>query len=330
MSHHTVSVFDHDWPLPPLPPSRRESTVSSSTGSSGSAILGSPSSLFYHPPISPATTPGTRSRVPSLHDEVTRLQLNPAVTISFLRNSKLFKLRYTYIDICKDATGTLRGLELGGGIGQNSPFIHTFHGTKLPVPHLEHPKLCDEPSLRISFLEEQTVQSASTVFTTQLSYTFEDWRDCVQFQELILAAKLVFIAGIAEAKSKGRGEECISQNLRILRGPNGKQVMLFFANSQRKELKRYVSIPVNCIETVNPGKKAGRPVVLELQPNFDILAQMKVLNIQFLDDQVASILLRALRIFLVESVAGLVGWDDWFELGQSTRATEYRTHIAFH
>jgi hypothetical protein len=107
----------------------------------------------------------------------------------------------------------------------------------------------------------------------------------VQFQELILAAKLVFIAGIAEAKSKGRGEECISQNLRIFRGHNGKQVMLFFANSQRKELKRYVSIPVNCVETVNPGKKAGRPVVLELQPNFDILSQMKSLHIQFLDDQ---------------------------------------------
>ncbi|KAM0088482.1 hypothetical protein ACP6JD_008193 [Aspergillus fumigatus] len=310
MSHHTVSVFDHDWPLPPLLPSRRESAFSTSTGSSGSAsaILGSPSSPFYTP-ISPATTPGTRSRVPSLHDDVTRLQLSPAVTISFVRNSKLFKLRYTYIDICKDATGTLRSLELGGGIGQNSPFIHTFHGTKLPVPHLEHPKLRDEPSLRISFLEEQTVQSACTVFTTKLSYTFEDWQDCVQFQELILAAKLVFIAGIAEAKSKGRGEECISQNLRIFRGYNGKQVMLFFANSQRKELKRYVSIPgmgplqsslaalypiyatiltlceVNCIETVNPGKKAGRPVVLDLQPNFDLLSQMKTLHIQFLDDQ---------------------------------------------
>lgn len=67
--------------------------------------------------------------------------------------------------------------------------------------------------------------------------------DCVQFQEQLLASKLIFIAGMAEAKSKGRGEECISQNLRILRAPNGKRVMLFFANSQRHELKRYVSIP---------------------------------------------------------------------------------------
>jgi hypothetical protein len=54
---------------------------------------------------------------------------------------------------------------------------------------------------------------------------------------------MIFIGGMAEAKSKGRGEECISQNLRILRGQNGKRVMLFFANSQRGGLKRYVSIP---------------------------------------------------------------------------------------
>lgn len=127
--------------------------------------------------------------------------------------------------------------------------------------------------------------------------------DCVQFQELLLGSKLMLIAGIAEAKSKGRGEECISQNIRILRGHNNKRVMLFFANSQRKELKRYVSIPrtfsplkvvlvayvynllVNCIEHVKPAKKAGRPVVVDLNPNFDILEQMRVLQIQFLDDK---------------------------------------------
>lgn len=67
--------------------------------------------------------------------------------------------------------------------------------------------------------------------------------DCIQFQELLLGSKMVFIGGMAEAKSKGRGEECISQNLRILRAQNGKRTMLFFANSQRRELKRYVSIP---------------------------------------------------------------------------------------
>jgi hypothetical protein len=67
--------------------------------------------------------------------------------------------------------------------------------------------------------------------------------DCVRFQEVLLASQLVFIAGIAEAKSKGRGEECISQNLRVLRGRHERMVLLFFANSQRKERKRYVSVP---------------------------------------------------------------------------------------
>lgn len=110
---------------------------------------------------------------------------------SFVKNGQLFKLRYTYIDVCKDCTGTLRCLELGGGPGQQSPFIHacefqledifwtrligSVHNTKLPVPHLEHPKTSDDYPLRISFLEQQTVQTAHVVFLTQLSYKFENW-----------------------------------------------------------------------------------------------------------------------------------------------------------
>ena len=68
----------------------------------------------------------------------------------------------------------------------------------------------------------------------------------------------MFIGGMAEAKSKGRGEECISQNLRVLQGHNGKRVMLFFANSQRSALKRYVSIP----------RKLPLCVPFILSPNF--------------------------------------------------------------
>lgn len=106
------------------------------------------------------------------------------------------------------------------------------------------------------------MQTAQTIFLTQPCYTFENVeggcfcppprsqvklskprKDCVRFQEALFARKVIFVAGVAEIKSKGRGEECISQNLRILRTPNGKQTILFFANSQRKEKKRYVSIP---------------------------------------------------------------------------------------
>ncbi|KAJ5526173.1 hypothetical protein N7513_004819 [Penicillium frequentans] len=254
---------------------RRESTVSTSTVSSASTSI-----LFQ----SPATSPGSRKQSWQLYEDVIRLELNPHMTISFVKNGQLFKLRYTFIDVCKDSTGALRCLELGGGLGQQTPFVHAFHNTKLPVPHLEHPKDSAEYPLRISFLEHQTVQTAQVVFMTQLSYKFENWEDCAQFQELLLCSKMMFIGGMAEAKSKGRGEECISQNLRILRGHNGKRVMLFFANSQRKELKRYVSIPLNCVAKVKPPKKAGRPVVLELDPNFDILMQMRNLTIHFLDD----------------------------------------------
>jgi hypothetical protein len=108
--------------------------------------------------------------------------------------------------------------------------------------------------------------------------------DCVRFQELLLSSKLVFIAGIAEAKSKGRGEECISQNLRLLRGRHERLTLLFFANSQRKERKRYVSVPLNCIDKIDIPKKTSKPVLLYLRPNFEILAEMKVLHFYFLDD----------------------------------------------
>ncbi|KAJ5467511.1 hypothetical protein N7475_005263 [Penicillium sp. IBT 31633x] len=256
---------------------RRQSTVSSSTVSSASTGI-----LFS----SPATSSGSSSRKQSwqFYDDVVRLELTPSVQISFVKNGQLFKLKYTSIDVCKDSTGALRCLELAGGLGQQAPFLHSFSNTKLPVPHLEHPKAGDDFPLRVSFMDQQTVQTAHTIFMTQLSYKFDHWDDCVRFQELLLGSKLVFIGGMAEAKSKGRGEECISQNLRILRGYNGRRVMLFFANSQRRELKRYVSIPLNCIAAIKPPKKVGRPATIELNPNFEILSQMRSFTIQFLDD----------------------------------------------
>ncbi|KAF7713252.1 Uncharacterized protein PECH_003130 [Penicillium ucsense] len=274
-NHFPFGPDDQDWDSLS---SRRESTVSTSTVSSSSTSL-----LFP----TPATSPGVSSRKQSwqLYDDVVRLQLNPSMTISFVKNGQQFKLRYTYIDVCKDTTGALKCLELGGGLGQQAPFVHAFHNTKLPVPHIEHPKDDERFPLRISFLDQQTVQAAHVVFMTQLSYKFENWQDCCQFQELLLNAKLIFLGGMAEAKSKGRGEECISQNLRILRGHNGKRVMLFFANSQRGPLKRYVSLPLNCVENVKPAKKAGRPVLVELNPNFDLLSQMRNLQITFLNHE---------------------------------------------
>lgn len=48
-----------------------------------------------------------------------------------MRGGRLFKLRYTYIDVCKSLRGTLRYLELGGALGQQSPFTHSCES---PVP----------------------------------------------------------------------------------------------------------------------------------------------------------------------------------------------------
>ena len=41
---------------------------------------------------------------------------------------------------------------------------------------------------------------------------------------------------------------------------------------------------VNCVASVKPPKKAGRPVMIELNPNFEILSQMRNLQITFLND----------------------------------------------
>ncbi|QKX60975.1 uncharacterized protein TRUGW13939_08121 [Talaromyces rugulosus] len=276
-----VSRDFEDWPDWPLQTARRVSYASATTQNSESSLLSarkfaSPPS----PPTSPAVSDHTRS-LGLLPDEVIRLKLSRSVTISFIRKSRLFRIQYGFIDIIKEANGTLKALEMGG---QQHTFVHTFANSRLPVPHLENPLLADDTPLRVSFLDEQTVQTSNTTFNTQLSYTFDHWDDCVRFQEILLASKLIFMAGIAEAKSKGRGEECISQNMRLLRGRHERVVLLFFANSQRKERKRYVSVPLNCIDKIDVPKKASRPISLHLLPNFELLAEMKVLQLQFLDD----------------------------------------------
>lgn len=59
---------------------------------------------------------------------------------------------------------------------RNETNVRTVHNTKLPVPHIEHPKDNEHYPLRISFLDQQTVQTAHVVFMTQLSYKFENWQ----------------------------------------------------------------------------------------------------------------------------------------------------------
>lgn len=166
---------------------------------------------------------------------------------------------------------------------RESVFYLNFPNSRLPIPHLEQPYEAHAASFRVSFLEEQTMQTGGNLFQTKPSLAFERWDDCLRFQESLLGQQLVFTAGMADAKSKGRGEECISQNLRVLR-PRGTErlVMIFFANSQRKEKRKYVSVPVGSVEHMEAGKKGK--VALKLSPDTNLTASLKTLQIQFLED----------------------------------------------
>lgn len=79
---------------------------------------------------------------------------------------------------------------------------------RVPLPHLEHPKLSGDTSFRISFLEEQAVQTTQTAFSTQLSYTFEEWggRDPTSSRgplTLTHARRLCSVPGVAAGLQAG-------------------------------------------------------------------------------------------------------------------------------
>ncbi|KEF63185.1 uncharacterized protein A1O9_01162 [Exophiala aquamarina CBS 119918] len=264
----TGSIHFSHYPLPPTPVSSRP------TSEKGKASVGT--DLIVRVPLQRPVHMYVDSY---LSEHVARffsccLIYLVVATSAFSKGNSLFRLKYSSIDIRKDVAGNIKRIEL-------------IPGTKAPIPHLEQPITSSKPQIsRISFLEEQTVQSATTIFQAQPQYTFETFQDCIAFQENLLAQEVVFTAGVAEAKSKGRGEEAISQNLRILRARNGRQIIVMFCNSQRSERKRYISIPhrtVDCIDHIEHSKRKFN-VTLTLRPNFDLLAQLKSISIVFLDD----------------------------------------------
>ncbi|OCT46080.1 hypothetical protein CLCR_00507 [Cladophialophora carrionii] len=241
MSSQSRSLDISDWPLQPT---TRQGSITSSLSSPSETT----SVHFANVNLPPTPALSGRSDNGRLSSNgpgnSVHVPLSKPVHISFSKGSKLFKLKYSQIQLRRDAAGYLKQIELSDPAGLQSAFIHSFPGTKIPIPHLEQPVTSSTSHIsRVSFLEEQNVQTAQTLFQAQPQYTFETWEDCVHFQEALLSQTVVFTAGIAEAKSKGRGEECISQNLRILRSRTGKQTILLFANSQRKEKKRYITIP---------------------------------------------------------------------------------------
>ncbi|KIW17857.1 hypothetical protein PV08_05052 [Exophiala spinifera] len=243
MSSQSTFYETADWPLQPSP---RNSAASSLSLASENASIHF--SNFPLPPT-PSTSrpPSDTSRVSSSTAAIHTIHvpLSRPFTISFLKGSKLFRLRFSQIELEKNVAGSVKRILLSDSSATVTPMIHSFSDQRLPIiPHLEQPVTSTSSHIsRISFLEEQTLQSGQTLFQAEPQYTFEAWEDCVKFQEAILGQTIVFTAGIAEAKSKGRGEECISQNLRVLRGRTGRQVILFFTNSQRRERKKYITIP---------------------------------------------------------------------------------------
>lgn len=258
--------------------------LQSSSRGSVSSVKSSGSELWNS--STPATSPPSSERMLSTRSSTdinTVLDLSSPVTIAFTKGSKLFKLKYSRIEICKDRTGSFRCIELSDVASISGSFIHTFASAKRPIPHLEEPSSATFKPLRVSFLEDQMVQVAQTIFTAQPRYVFEKDSDCAKFQEAVLGFSVLFVAGIAEIVSKGRGEEAISQCLRICRYTNGVLCLLFFANSQRKEKRRYTAITFDTIESFDVPKKPTKPVHLKLASDKDSSEQMKSLSITFID-----------------------------------------------
>lgn len=249
---------------------------------------------------SQSTTGNSSSKKVSLvteyaSDVLTEVNLTYPVTLSFIRGRKLFKLKYSKVAIYRDITGNLKCIELSDPSFVSGAFIHTFPAVKRPLPHLEQPATSSEKSLRVTFLEKQTVQVAQTIFDTQPRYTFESSRDCLKFQEAILGCAIVFTGGVAEITSKVRGDEAISQNLRVCRYSNGRIILLFFANAQKPDRKRYITIPLDAVDSLEVSKKSNKPCKMKFDSSSDMKTQLGVLSVLFLDDEDAKTLRELLK-----------------------------------
>lgn len=262
-------------------PRHSASTASSNDSSTRLSIW---DALTPTSPASPFSSPPSSLITAKSNDAAGSLLFSPPVAVAFIKGSSLFKLKFVRIDICKDAAGGLRRLEMSSDAQKRETvFYLNFPNSRLPIPHLEQPYDARASAFRVSFLEEQTMQTGGNLFQTKPSLDFERWDDCLRFQESLLGQQVVFTAGMAEAKSKGRGEECISQNLRVLRARGtDRLIMIFFANSQRKEKRKYISVPAASVDHLEAGKKGK--MVLKLSPDTELIASLKTLQIHFLEE----------------------------------------------
>ena len=154
----------------------RQSSIRSSLSSPSDTLSINFANLNLPP--TPALSGRDRDgRLPSTTaDHEVHVPLVRPIHIDFTKGSKLFKLKYSQIQLRKDGAGHLKNIVLSDPAGLQSAFLHSFPGTKMPMPHLEQPVTSSAAHIsRVSFLEEQNVQMAGTLFQARPQYTFESW-----------------------------------------------------------------------------------------------------------------------------------------------------------
>jgi hypothetical protein len=173
MSSQSNFLDTSDWPLQQT--SRQGSITSSlSSPSDTNSIQFANLNLPPTPALSGRSDTARLSTTTAEHH--VHVPLTKPVHIAFSKGSKLFKLKYSQVQLRRDVAGHLKQIELTDPAGLQSTFIHSFPGTKIPIPHLEQPVTSSTNHIsRVSFLEEQNVQTAQTLFQAQPQYTFETW-----------------------------------------------------------------------------------------------------------------------------------------------------------
>lgn len=197
--------------------------------------------------------------------------------------------------------------------------LDTVPNARQAIPHLEQPAASEQAALRVSFLGTQTIQTAQTLFAAEPSYTFEDEKGKHAHFELEMVRKLMSTFQIVYAsrkrfsnnrscllqvwlKSNPRVEamnalakicECcahrrvgsIRSTLRI-RSAKRRSATCVYRVSSRPQTASVARLTcaVNSIDRIEPGKKGSKSMTVRLRPNNDLLAQMKTLQIKFLEE----------------------------------------------
>jgi len=110
-----TNLLCSQFPLPPTPTSAQSPGDSQLLRS-----ISGKTTLVLHPSVIVYVNP-----IPCRHIHGRLIQLMTLILgRSFDKGSRLFKLKYTHIDICKDPHGNLKCLELNESPGLQGAFIH--------------------------------------------------------------------------------------------------------------------------------------------------------------------------------------------------------------